>query len=321
MSDAELKAKLKARLLAGIGAQIDSIDNAPGDLAALLQGVAFEAAPVGEAPEGAGAPGGGPDDLARMVNAYYDEAFYSRDGIMGLLLGETEFRNIGLWDETTSNQKEASERLFDALLAFLPEKSGRILDVACGMGASTRRLLRHFPAEAIDAINISQKQVETTRANAPGITAQVMNAVDLRFTDASFDNILCIEAAFHFETRRRFLEEALRVLKPGGRLVLSDVLFTSKERLSQYPTLPSAENHLATAQDYRALLEETGFREIYAQDARDRIWRPHFLHVVNKVHEAFLERRLNLVQLTEILWAYYNLDVLTGPCLLVCARK
>ncbi|MBM3653592.1 MAG: hypothetical protein FJX06_12280, partial [Alphaproteobacteria bacterium] len=122
MSDAELKAKLKARLLAGIGAQIDSIDNAPGDLAALLQGVAFEAAPVGEAPEGAGAPGGGPDDLARMVNAYYDEAFYSRDGIMGLLLGETEFRNIGLWDETTSNQKEASERLFDALLAFLPEK-------------------------------------------------------------------------------------------------------------------------------------------------------------------------------------------------------
>jgi hypothetical protein len=45
------------------------------------------------------------------------------------------------------------------------------------------------------------------------------------------------------------------------------------------------------------------------------------MHVVAKVHEDFYARRINMVQLTEILWAYYHLDAITGPCLLVSARK
>ncbi|MEM1071073.1 MAG: methyltransferase domain-containing protein, partial [Planctomycetota bacterium] len=43
---------------------------------------------------------------------------------------------------------------------------------------------------------------------------EVMKAEALAFEDAAFDNVICVEAAFHFETRLDFFREALRVLKP-----------------------------------------------------------------------------------------------------------
>lgn len=320
---AGLKEQLKARLFESIAAQIDAIGHVPESLIALVGAHEFETEPGGATDARAAAERNGADgnSLAHRVNSYYDAAFYSRDGIMGLLLGDTDYRNIGYWTDGATTQKQASERLQDALLDFIPEKSGRILDVACGMGASTRRLLDHYAPENVWAINISEKQIETTRRNAPGCQAQVMNAAEMTFEDGTFDNILCIEAAFHFETRRKFLEHALRVLKRGGRLVLSDVLFTSRERLAQYPVFPGPENHLATAADYRDLLSEVGFGDIIINDVSKDVWRAHFLHVVNRIHEGFHDGTFNIVQVTDVLWTYYQLNAITGPCLFISAQK
>jgi ubiquinone/menaquinone biosynthesis C-methylase UbiE len=337
MSDSQndLKEQLKKRLFDSICAQIDLIGYVPNDIAKLVNNFTFEAEVLGQPPEDIESArqtaintdqdstesGSDRDNLARQVNNYYDQAFYSSDGIMGVLLGGTDYRNIGYWDETTTTQNSASERLQDALLDFIPEKSGRILDVACGMGASTRRLLNYYPAGNVWAINISEKQLESVRKNAPGCHAQVMNAVDLKFDDDFFDNILCIEAAFHFDTRRKFLEDAYRVLKKGGQLVLSDTLFTSRERLVQYSVFPGPENHIETVEEYRQLLTEAGFNNIIVKDVSKEVWGAHFLYIVNRIHQEFYNGNMNIVQLTEILWAYYHLNSITGLCLFVSAQK
>jgi MPBQ/MSBQ methyltransferase len=320
-TEQDLKERLKQRLFASISAQIDAIGYASGDIETLVGNFEFAAQPIGQETTGASADSTDQDSLAGRVNQHYDTMFYERGRILDVLAHDSDYRNIGYWDQNTKTMREASERLQDALLDFIPEKSGRILDVACGMGASTRRLLNHYPAQNVWAINISEKQIESTRRNAPGCNAQVMNAAAMTFEDAFFDNVMCIEAAFHFETRRKFLEDARRILKPGGRLVLSDVLFTSADRLKQYAVFPSPENHLATADEYRDLLADVGFRNLIVQDVSREVWGAHFLYVINRIHEGFIDGRMNIVHLTDVLWTYYHLNAITGVCLFVSAQK
>ena len=51
--------------------------------------------------------------------------------------------------------------------------------------------------------------------------------MDIPFEKDSFDAVICIEAAFHFD-RRKFIAEAFRVLKKGGRLVVVDFMWQSR---------------------------------------------------------------------------------------------
>ena len=69
-----------------------------------------------------------------------------------------------------------------------------------------------------------------------------------------------VEAAMHFNPRRRFFEEARRVLVPGGRLILTDVL-------ARRPTtfIPAA-NSESTISDYARTLVETGMQPIDISD-------------------------------------------------------
>lgn len=322
-----LKERLKNRLFDSISAQIDLIGYVPDDIAKLVKNFTFDTSgsgyKTGVIENGTVSANNEPDkeQLAELVNGHYDTVFYDCDGMMGILYKDTQYRNIGYWDETTLSQDQASERLQDTLLDFIPEKSGRILDVACGMGASTRRLLSHYPAENIWAINISEKQIESTRKNAPGCNAHVMNAVDMAFDNDFFDSILCIEAAMHFETRQKFLEQSFRVLKSGGYLVLSDILLTSKERLTQLPMYHSPDNHIATVDEYYQLLSDAGFSSIVIKDKSRDVWGGHFLRAVNRIHEKFYLGEINIIELTEALWAYYNANAVMGTCLFISAQK
>ena len=66
-----------------------------------------------------------------------------------------------------------------------------------------------------------------------------MKTTKLDFPDNHFDAVICIEAACHFDTRDKFLNEAHRVLKPGGSLALSDMLFPTTI-LSEFGQVPRA---------------------------------------------------------------------------------
>jgi MPBQ/MSBQ methyltransferase len=220
-----------------------------------------------------------PDREARrgLINELYDLNMYS--DLVDEYYDHTGFYNCGYWTSATRNQREASENLVDVMLDMIPDKSGHILDVACGTGASTRRLLRYYRPSEIIGINISEKQLATCRERLPGARFLCLDATDLRFPDRSVDNILCVQAVFLFDTREQFLREAYRVLKPGGCLALSDILMRSRQLASLMGWIP-LENFVSDLHRYRSLYERCGFEDVRVVEARAQCW------------EAFRDRSL-----------------------------
>jgi SAM-dependent methyltransferase len=178
--------------------------------------------------------------------------------------GHSDFWNFGYWTESTHDQKQACEQLMDKLLTRL-QPTGNILDVACGKGATTRYLLKRFQPMELTGVDFSDLNVETACANVPGVRFLRMDATQLDFHADSFDAIICVEAAFLFQTRQAFLREAHRVLKPGGVLVMSDILCEVKAG-------PLKVNNVGTLQEYRSRLSSAGFNDVEIEDATYNSW-------------------------------------------------
>jgi ubiquinone/menaquinone biosynthesis C-methylase UbiE len=217
--------------------------------------------------------------------------------------GHSDFVNYGYWRKDTADAREAAENLMERLLCFLPEKKGDILDVACGKGATTRYLCRYYPPSRVTGINISETQLATCRENAPACRFLLMDAVDLQFPDNSFDSIICVEAAFHFQTRQRFLAEACRVLKPGGRLLLSDILLTREAE--ERRKLRHVENYVHDLPEYEHLLRQAGFAGCYVEDASVACFHGAYWHLVEFSHEKLLRRQMDRESLRQFVKRVY----------------
>lgn len=99
-----------------------------------------------------------------------------------------------------------------------------VLDVGCGIGGSSR-ILAHDYGFVVTGVTISPNQVRRAQQLTPeGMTArfQVDDAMALSFPDASFDVVWSVEAGPHMPDKAVFARELLRVLKPGGMLVVAD---------------------------------------------------------------------------------------------------
>ncbi|WP_204137370.1 methyltransferase domain-containing protein [Halomicronema sp. CCY15110] len=99
-----------------------------------------------------------------------------------------------------------------------------VLDVGCGIGGSSRILARDY-GFSTTGITISPQQVKRAGELTPeNLTAkfQVDDALDLSFPDNSFDVVWSIEAGPHMPDKEKYGAEMLRVLKPGGILVVAD---------------------------------------------------------------------------------------------------
>jgi len=73
----------------------------------------------------------------RMIRTY-DRALLSAD--YRQYFEDSGFYNFGFWKTGAKSQREACEALIDELTGRIAIKGGRILDVACGPGATTRHL-------------------------------------------------------------------------------------------------------------------------------------------------------------------------------------
>ena len=216
--------------------------------------------------------------------------------------GGTDFFNYGYWFPGTRSAGAASCNLMEELLALIPHKHGSILDVACGLGATTHHLKKYYEETRTVGVNISPTQIETCRAKFPKCKFLVMDSVHLALKDQSFDAVICVEAAFHFKTREKFLREAHRVLRPGGYLVISDIAYETWIEVSS-PAL-FIENHINSTNDYRNLLERSGFTRIVVRDVLQETWIRYASHLIQFLRGKLAHGEIKVVDFNK---AMFNL--------------
>ncbi len=103
-------------------------------------------------------------------------------------------------------------------------KGSRILDVGCGIGGSARILAQDYGFDVL-GITVSSAQVRRAKELTPqGLSCrfEVMNALDLKLENGSFDGVWSVEAGPHIPDKQQYADEMLRVLRPGGVLAVAD---------------------------------------------------------------------------------------------------
>ncbi len=108
----------------------------------------------------------------------------------------------------------------------------RVLDLGCGSGYGSRKLAER--ARLVFGVDASAEAIEYARLNFPGanISFTASDGTSLPFRNHCFDTVICFEVVEHLSNQQALLQEAARVLSPGGFLMIStpNRIFYTEER-------------------------------------------------------------------------------------------
>ena len=224
------------------------------------------------------------DRVREMYDAYgvLTEAWDGENIHLGIFESSEELFGAGAERATARLADAADLRAGDA-----------VLETACGIGGSARFLARVYGVR-VTATNVSEGQLALGRARtkAAGLADVVQfepaDFQALPFEDSGFDVYWCQEAWLYAADKHAVVSEAHRVLRPGGRLVVTDLTAAD-------PMPPDFAADLLEAvatpgfwrrEEYENELAKAGFTDIGVED-----WSEHAVPSWERVVGAFGERR------------------------------
>jgi ubiquinone/menaquinone biosynthesis C-methylase UbiE len=211
----------------------------------------------------------------------------------------------GYWDsdDDQSSNREACDKLTDQVI----ERSGnlsnaRLLDVGSGFGLPAFRLAGKSPSVKIVGINNNRSQVNDANRRsaelglADRVTFDYGNALAMPYEDDSFDAVWVFETLPNLD-RPVALREINRVLKPGGRVVITDRFLNavpSPEDLAQVREheATNAQSPMLLEHEYRDMVAQSGLelqelKDISAETHRTGV---RMVQAVNERHDELVER-------------------------------
>lgn len=170
------------------------------------------------------------------------------------------------------------------------DKNMKVLDVGSGLGGALRHIAREFGCRAVGLdLSADYCRVAASITRSLGLESLVSfqqgNALDIPFPDASFDVVWTQHASMNIPDKGKLYNEIWRVLRPGGRLALYDILAGPGGDV--YFPVPWARDpscsFLSTSQQLLDILAETGFEILVWRDVTEsgRSW---FRHMQDKLH-------------------------------------
>ena len=182
----------------------------------------------------------------------------------------------GYWIDGTETKERAQEQLIDLLANKIGMRRGmRMLDIGCGIGGTAIYLAGQFEVRVI-GITISPVQAAMAAQlmvsnGVDGCSFCAMDAEAMAIRD-QFDVVWSVEALSHMSNRDRVLEQAVALLKPGGKVGIIDWFKPSGlTRTDQHAYLDALEDGmlvhgLETMPAYSSRLEAQGCRITAEED-------------------------------------------------------
>jgi 27-O-demethylrifamycin SV methyltransferase len=157
----------------------------------------------------------------------------------------------------------------------------RVLDVGCGIGTQAIFLAKEFGCN-VTGISLSEEGLKVARENAQRngcadrVTFRVADGMNNGLPDASFDRVQLLECSHAMSDKARLLAECARVLRPGGILVMCDVMRAGPtvaappsealDFLTVFGPLELWERH-----EYEAMLKAAGLTVTSSTDITDKV--------------------------------------------------
>ena len=149
--------------------------------------------------------------------------------------------HLGYWRDGDDGDFAAAQARLDDVMIELAEIHDQqsVLDIGCGFGGTLSRINDTHQRMQMAGVNVDPRQIDICRGIVPragnSFAWHIADATELPFGDEAFDRVFCVEAMFHFSSRRKLFAEAGRVLKPGGVIVGTDILFSAFAKSEPVP--------------------------------------------------------------------------------------
>jgi sarcosine/dimethylglycine N-methyltransferase len=205
--------------------------------------------------------------------------------------------HIGLYENSDEDIGTASRRTVAQMAEYADLSADSVvLDIGSGYGGAARYLADRYGCRVV-ALNLSE--VENKRAREQNRKAGLEDKIevvdgsfeDIPFEDNSFDLIWSQDAMLHSGRREQVLNEAARVLKPGGRMVFTDPMRADDCDAEELGPILARLNlsDLACPSFYRETLGRLGFEEL-GFDENTRQLATHY----QRVHDETVARDAEL---------------------------
>jgi glycine/sarcosine/dimethylglycine N-methyltransferase len=221
---------------------------------------------------------------------YYNSS--DADNFYAIIWGGEDI-HVGMYQDDAEDIGAASRRTVEQMAADAEITADtRVLDVGAGYGGAARYLARTFGCP-VTCLNLSEVENERNRElnRAQGLD-HLIDVVDgsfedLPFEDNSYDLVWSQDAFLHSGDRSRVVEEAVRVLRPGGQMIFTDPMAADGTPLSALsPILARLQlDSMGTPDFYRRNLLRLGVKSVDFQDETHQLAR-HYQRVLDE-----LERR------------------------------
>ncbi len=193
----------------------------------------------------------------------------------------------GLFDETTGDDFLKACVNLNRMMALEAriDDGSHVLDLGCGNGNSSIWLSQEWGCR-VTGIDLSGVRINNARADLSArpesirerVRFEKCSATDLPFEDGSFSHVWSQAAIYHVPDKKTTLEEAYRVLKPGGLMVFDDLIkpkpdISADARKYVYDRLLFDTDY--SFQGYQEALEKTGFQVEAARDLSSHLRRSY----------------------------------------------